>query len=601
MTFASDLEAQQQTVANFTAQAQGYLDQLLAITNVEFSDGFNIDNLIPDRYNYASVPMLNAFVQGPDFTPNISIVSASPPTAPTASFSTITDVTVPDLTATAPTLSFPSVPNSDLPNAPGAAPAFAVPAMPSSPAVDLPPVPTFEALALPEPPSIDLPSFDAVAPPDDLIAPTAQFSFYEAAYESTLLDPLKAKLLNDLMNGGYGIEPGDELALFNRFRDRQVEAMMARIDDAGRAMAARGFPLPPGELSVHVDRAYQEMQDKIADASREVLLERNKLYVDNRQFTIREVKDLEQMLLNFHNAVQERALNVARLTVEMSIAVFRALVERYNARLNAYKVEAEVFADRIRAELAKAEIYRTQVDAANVASQMQRTLVEVYLAQLKGVEVSVDIYKTQMEAARIQADVGRMALEAFQSQVAAYTSQVQAKVAEFGMYKAQIDGETAKVQAYEAQVRAYDGQIQGAKIRSDIQLGKLQSETEQARVKLAGYQGQLDQYKADVQRQIESGRLQVQYYDAQVASARMINEGMLGVSHLQQEVLKSTTQQNIQISEMAIQAARAKLEATVEALKFKTEGTHYASEKFYAILTALMGTINTLSVSTTST
>ena len=224
----------------------------------------------------------------------------------------------------------------------------------------------------------------------------------------------------------------------------------------------------------------------------------------------------------------------------------------------------------------------------------------VYRAQLDGVKTTVEIYKTQMDAARVQADISRLALEAFQSQVAAYTSQVQAKVAEFGMYRAQIEGETAKVQAYEAQVRAYDGQIQGAKIRSDIQLGKLQSETEQARVKLAGYQGQLDQYKADVQRQVESGRLQVEYFGALTSGANMLNQAYLGKANLQQEVLKSTTQQNIQISEMTIQAARAKLEATVEALKFKTEGVHYGSEKFFALLTTLLGAISTLSVSTQS-
>ncbi len=182
----------------------------------------------------------------------------------------------------------------------------------------------------------------------------------------------------------------------------------------------------------------------------------------------------------------------------------------------------------------------------------------------------------------------------------AYTAQVQAKVAEFGMYRSQIEGETAKVQAFESQVRAYVGQVEGAKVKSEVQLGKLQAETEQARVQLATYQGQLDQYKADVQRQVESGRLQVEYFGALVSSAKMINDGALGRANLQQEVIKSTTQQNIQISEVAIANARAKLEATVEALKFKTEGTHYASEKFYAILTALMSTINTLSVSTES-
>lgn len=601
MAFAEDLAAQQAVVADFTEQAQSYLDSLLEATEVSFSNGFNIDSILPDAYNYATVPHINDSLQQVGFNPNIAIVSAAVPTPPTLSFSTVADVAVPDLTAVPPTLNFPAVPSSNLPNSPNAAPSFTSPTIPTAPLLNLPAVPTFAALALPDPPSIALPSFSAIPPLDDLVAPTAQFQFAEAAYDSILLDPLKAILLDNLVNGGYGIETADEIALFNRARDREVEAMMSRIGDAGRAMAARGFPLPPGELSVYVDRAYQEMQDKVSSVSRDITLERSKLFVENRQFTIREVKEVEQMLINFHNAVQERALNVARLTIEFSVAIFKVLVERYSARVNAYRVEAEVFADKIRGELAKAEIYRAQVEAVNVGAQLQRNQVETYLAQLKGVETTVGIFRVQMEAAKVQAEIERIKLEAYRSQVDTYTAQVQAKVAEFGMYRSQIEGETAKVQAFEAQVRAFVGQVGAAEIKSKVHLGKLQQETEQARLKLAAYQGQLEQYKVDIDRQIQSGRLQIEYFNGIVGATKVYNEGILGRSALQQEVLKSTTQQNIQISEMTIADARAKLEAAVAALKFRTEGAHYASEKFYAILTQLMGSIGTLSVAMQST
>lgn len=600
MAFSDDLQAQQETIAFIENQANSFLNDLLNTTNVSFGDNFNIDNALPNRLGFDAIQEVNFVSQNVGFTPDITVVSAVAPTAPTLSFSAISDVTVPDLDVAAPALAYPSVPSTTLPDAPGAAPAFVSPAIPDAPLVSLPAVPTLASLALPEVPTVDLTTLDISVPADDLAAPTAQFEYYEAAYDSVLLDPLKAKLLNDLVNGGYGIEPADELAMFNRFRDRAVETMMGSIDDAGRVAAARGFPLPPGELSVHVDRAYQAMQNKVADASREILLERNKLFVENRQFTIREVKDLEQVLINFHNAVQERALKVAQLTVEMSIAVFRALVERYNARLMAYKAQSEVFVARIQAELAKAQIYKTQVDAVGVSAQVQRTQVETYLAQLKGIQVSVDIYKTQMDAARVQADIGRMALEAFQAQVGAYTAQVQAKNAEFGMYRAQIDGEIAKVQAYEAQVRAFGEQMKGAKLRADVQLGRLQSETEQARARIAAYQGQLDQYKADVQTQIERGKLEVSYHSDLVAQARMLNDGAIAKAGLQQEAYRAGIEWNTKVVDSDINRARAKLEAAVAALKFRTEGTHYASEKFFAILTALMGTINTLSVSTTT-
>lgn len=604
-TVAELITAQVAAVDATSAQADGFLTDLLEIANVSFGKdefgndtSFNINDLLPNGYEYAK----DESTWFPVFSttrPSIPAVATNPPpTAPASTFSALTDVAVPVLAASAPVLAFPSAPATTLPAAPGAAPVFVSPDIPTAPLVNLPTVPTFASLQLPDSPTIDLPSFTAALPSDDLLTPTASFQFYEAAYESTLLDPLKAKLLDDLVNGGYGIDTADEIALFNRARDREVEAAFTRIEEAGSIMAGRGFPLPPGELAVHMDRAWQDMQNKVSSASRDITLERSKLFVENRQFTIVQVKETEQILLGFHSAVQERALNVAKLTVEMSIALYNASLAKFNARLEAYKTEAVVFGERIRGELAKADIYRTQIEAAGVQVQVQRQLVDVYLAQLRGVEVSVDIFKTQMEAANIQSQIERTRMEAFQSQINAYTAQVQAKVAEFGLYRAQIDGEIAKVTAFEAQVRAYNGEVQAVKTQSDIQLGRLQSETEQARIKLAGFQGELAVYEADVRRQLESGRLVVDTYRADIEQNRVLTDGYRANAELKISEINATVQQNIQINTMAIENAKAKLIAAVEALKFKTSATQYASEKFYAQLTAMLGSINTLAVQT---
>ena len=121
-----------------------------------------------------------------------------------------------------------------------------------------------------------LSAFATVVVPDFLSAnldpPTSVFSFNEAAYESALLDAQKAKLLDNLTNGGYGIEADDEVALFNRARDREVENALTRVDEVGRNMAARGFPLPPGELAVHIDRAWQDMQNKASGVLPDIIL-----------------------------------------------------------------------------------------------------------------------------------------------------------------------------------------------------------------------------------------------------------------------------------------------------------------------------------------
>lgn len=406
MSFASDLAEQQAAITAISNQADSFLQSLLTATNVQFSNGFNIDNNLPDSYDYASVPQITNVVNGATIVPNISVVDNPPPVAPEITFGTVAAIETPQFLTT------------------------------------------------------------------DLIAPVTDFTYIDPGYTSVLLDPLKSKLLYDLQNGGYGIDTTDEIALFNRARDREVEAMGSRIADAGRSLAMRGFPLPPGELNVSVDRAYQEMQDKVSDVSRDITLARAKLYVDNRQFTIREARELEQVLIGMYNAVQDRAVTVAKYAVDLAIAIYNVQLARF----------------------------RMQLDAAKIAT--------------------------------------------------------------------------------------------------DVELGKVQIQVEQAKAYLDGFRSQITGYEAYVRTLIARGTLQVDYYRGTVDNARVINEALSARANLQAKVLESTTQQNIQISQMTIENAKAKLLAAVEATKLYSESIRFGASNFFAQLTALSSTINSLSVQT---
>ncbi|MHB8388039.1 MAG: hypothetical protein ACYDBH_00495 [Acidobacteriaceae bacterium] len=312
-------------------------------------------------------------------------------------------------------------------------------------------------------------------PTDDLLIPTTQFQYFEAPYQSILLDPLQTKLLNDLLNGGYGIEPADEEALFQRATDREVQAMLLRIDGIGVEMARRGFPLPPGELAISVDRAYQEMQSKVSSVSREITLERSKLYVDNRRFTIQEVREIERITIGFHNSVQERALNVAKLTVEMSIAIYNMLVARFRARLDA------------------------------------------------------------------------------------------------------------------------------ARITSEVQYQFSQVQVEQARAAIEAYRGQIAAFEANLRGMLEPAKLSVEVYRGDIDAARLVNDASIAITTLETKALEATVQQNIEISKMTIENARVQLLATIEQLKFRTEAAKFGGDKFFALLTSMEGTVNTLAVQTAAT
>lgn len=404
MTFAADKAAIEARATTLLSQASSFLLALQNIANSEIVTGTTI---LPEQYDYASVPQIN--------------------------FPTMT-ATRPDLAGT---LTFPGTP---------------------------------------EAPTVGFSSVTAATLPiDDLLAPTALFTWAEQVYESTLIDPLKAKLLDNLVNGGYGIETADEIALFNRVRDREVEAMMSRVDDAGRAMAARGFSLPPGELAIHVDRAYQGMQDKVSDASRDIMNARTKLFVENRQFTITEIRQLETVLMNYWNALNERALNAAKYTAEFGVIVHNALIARYKARLDAAKITTEV----------NAQIVQIDVERARAA-------YEIFRSQIMG---------------------------------------------------------------YEARLRSV----------------------------------------------IDPARLQVDIYRADIDVARMYNDASIAKANMQTAAITSTTQQNIQISQMTIENARARINGTIAELEFRTKAAQFGATNFFAQLSAVLSTINALTVETTTT
>lgn len=402
------IAGQQAAATQFASQADGFLANLLLAANVAFGNPFNIDDLLPNAYNYASVPQVYVPIVTGGIRPDLS--------------------------------------HLDLPTAPAA-----------------PIISAFTALV------------PIALPPDDLTTPTAVFSFAEGAYDRTLLDPWRAKMLSDLLNGTYGIDVNDEIALLNRTRDREVEIAQTRVETTTREFAARGFPLPPGELAIQIDRAYQDMQNKVSDANRDIYLDRSKRFVDARKFNITEVREMEHILIGFYNAVQERALNVSKATVEFSIAIFNALVSKYKARL----------------------------EAAIAAGQIQ-------------------LYRSQAEVAQMNAQV-----EVFRGLVLAY--------------------------------------------------------------------------EANLRRIIDPARVQVEAYGVDVQANKVLNDGQVAVAGLQQKVIESTVQQNIQIDQVAVENAKAKLLATVEALKFRVGASQYASEKFFALLTGLESTVNTLAVQSAAT
>lgn len=595
MSAESLVASQQQFAVDAVSTADGFLAKLSDLAQTNFFFTPNVEQIPDAGFDKSNAERTLTLLRS--LFPNaisVSDISALTPTFSQTSIDDLPEVVVPEFGKVAPDLEMPVVPSSVLPSAPSA-PSITDPIIPSSPVISLPVAPVFTGIKFPETPSIEIPTFTTTLPIDDLVTPTNNFTFFEQLYTSALLDALQAKLLDNLQNGGYGIEPWDESALFERARSRELESAMQQTEALIAGAAARGFPLPPGDLTVALQRGEQDLQNKMATINRDIALKRADLYVNNRQFTIEQAKSLEQILIGYHNSMMERALNAAKATLEAAIEIFKAQVLRFNARLDAYKAEGTVFEARVRAALAQVEIFRVQMDGKRIEADIQRVQVEVYRAQLEGVQSVINLYKTQMEAAQVRANIEKLRIDAFQALVQAYTAQVQAKVAEFNMYEAGVKGQTARMEAFAAEARAYTATVEGAKVRADILIARLKGQIEVANHSLEVYKGQLEGYKTDISAQAQTIDARARVYGSQIqgasAEAGAIGEALrLDVTEKDLEMRR-----NIANADLALNGARITLDGLIASARSRVEAGQAAGQYYTAIVSAAVNSINTLS------
>lgn len=592
MSVETIIATQQQFALDAATSADAIVDNLADLSTGSFIviPGPGAPDFTWDATEDTQALLLSLFPAVPSFN---DIEAVAPSFTPT-DVGTLADVPIPDFTQVAPTLEIPTTPSSALPTAP-TAPALTDPVLPSAPVLSMPTAPVLTAITLPDVPSIEIPAFTSTLPIDDLVTPTNNFEFYEVAYASELLDELKAKLLYDLQNGGYGIETADEAAMLDRARTRELENALTQMDTIMVDGASRGFPLPPGDITVALQRAQQALQNAVSGVSRDIYIKRADQFVENRKFTIEQAKQLEQILIGYHNSVMERALNAAKAVLEAAIRIFDAQVARYNARLDTYKTDAQVFEARVRAALAQTEVYKVTMEGKRIEGDLQRNQVELYNAQLNGVTTVVNLYKVQMEAAQVQAGIERLRIDAFRALIEAYTSQVQAKVAEFNMFESQIKGEVAKVNAFESQVKAYVATVDGAKAKTDVLVQRLKAEIEVAQQAIEVYKAQALVYKTDIDAQAQTIDAQTKVYGSQVQGASAQANAIGEARRLDLSAREIQSRVTLKNADIAIEQAKILLQSLVASAEINVKAGGYAADYYKALIGGAVNSINTLS------
>jgi hypothetical protein len=463
---------------------------------------------------------------------------------------------------------------------------------PITPNLVLPTIPTLVDLNIPTPQDIAIPLFDQPFPTSNsLVIPGVTFGFSETPYQSDLLNKVKLTLLNRL-NGGTGLSPIVEEALWNRGRDREARASLLAERTLLDERASAGWDRPQGSLLSSLDGIIQETQAKIIELNREILIKQADLEQTNLQNSIQQTISLEGVLISQYNETVKRAFEVAKYTQDVAIEIFKLAVNKYNSELEAYKAFATAYSARVQAELSKVEIFKAQIDAERLKGDINEQNIKIYVASLEGIKSNVEIYKTLIGAVSEKLKAEALKVEVYKSEVEAYSEGVKAKATEYGAYSEQIKGELAKVEIFDSKVKAFTGRMQAYAAESDVKIKKAEIDSSLNELKIKQFSALVDAFIKQVQADqliyqsaVDIYRGETQMYLADVGASNAAAE--LSLKEADNIIL-----QNKYAADVGINSAQVSLEGLKAAYLAMLEGRKAAGSIFAQIGSSALSAIN---------
>lgn len=395
-----------------------------------------------------------------------------------------------------------------LPADPGAAPAapasldqevvLADVAFPEPGDYTMPELPTLYGLDLPAVPTINEIEFTAAHPEFTTEVPDNELAFTEELYSSTLLDTMKAKIL-EIVQSGTGLPAGVEIALYDAQRSRESMAARKLRQTTVKAFASRNMTEPNGVLARRLLEVEQDVHNQANVASREIYINRFTKELEQLNFAIQQGAALEGVLIQQNLAVNDRRLKFAQILQETAITIFNARVAKFNAEVQAYVADAEVYRTRIQGEMAKAEMYKAQIDGQKAIAEVNQTLVLSYSEQVKAVVGMVEVYKALVDAARARIENNKVLLETKRVQVETYGERIKAFATEWEGYKAAVEGKLGVVRAGEMLVSIYGAQVGAYRTTSEVAFRKSDNAIASEQLKLAQFASLMQQFAAQLQ------------------------------------------------------------------------------------------------------
>lgn len=417
--------------------------------------------------------------------------------------------------------------------------------------------------------------------PDDLVldAPSPFVSPLPNRYDSALLTDMTS-LLRSRLQGGTGLNPAVEQALWDRDRSRIAAAAEASIADAVRDAEARGFTLPTGAMNAKLQEAQKTALAKTAEASHEIAFKQADLEQANVKHAIDQGIALESRLIDYVNAIEQRTFDAAKFAATQALEVYNAVVAKYRVLLEKYKTFADIYRTLIDAEKLKVEVYRADIEAEKIKADINQSLIDQMKIQIDVRNAHIALYRAEVEAAQAVLGADKLKVEAFGERIKAYTAEINSETIKVEAYKAQVQSNDAvaaihrsRVEAYSARVSAqatasrasadvFDAQSRAYGSRVQAYVARVGAEAEKVRA-LTSIEGlKIEGQKLEVQQNVSNNQLQIEQYKVlmdqyaaakQIAMAhtKMLTDNYMAIKAIVADAAKVGAQVNAQMAASA--------------------------------------------------
>lgn len=395
--------------------------------------------------------------------------------------------------------------------------------VPEAPEVELPDAPDFLALTTHSFGGVNLRE-DWLDKLDDIpelsILQPAPFHYSPGArYASQLLDNLKARL-NARIQGGTGLSPEVEQALWGRALDRETALALAREKEVLRGAEALGFPLPSGVLIGQLADARREYHDKLSGLSRDITIKQAELEQQNLKDTVQAALQLETTLLDDTYKLEMLAYEASKTAAENAISAYNAALEHFKALLDGYRTYAAAYDTVVKAEMSKVEVFKAMLSAEQLKADINRSLVERYKAEIEGRMAGVEIFKARVGAAKTLMELEQLRIQAGGEQIRAFVATINAEMAKVDIYKSQVQAESVKHAAYSSQVQAYSANVGAQAEMARVEVARIQARVAAKTLEWDGYKAQVSAESARVEATARVSGLQADAYRMAAAAAQ---------------------------------------------------------------------------------